>query len=140
MQIWIGPMRLEDVKPLVEVGMLKHIGIELLAIGEDWLKGRMPVDDRTRQPAGILHGGATCALGESLASIASSMCVDLATHRVVGTEISASHIRSAREGYVYGVCRPLHVGRRSHVWDVRITDQEGKMVSVVRMTATVLNY
>ena len=140
MAIWHEPVKLHEVKPLVEVEMLSHLGIELLAIGDDWLKGRMPVDHRTKQPAGLLHGGATCVLGESLASIASSLCVNLATHGVVGTEINASHIRSAREGWVYGVCRPLHVGRRNHVWDVRITDENEKIVSVIRMTAAVLEY
>ena len=140
MAIWHEPVKLHEVKSLVEVEMLSHLGIELLALGDDWLKGRMPVDHRTKQPAGLLHGGATCVLGESLASIASSLCVNLATHGVVGTEINASHIRSAREGWVYGICRPFHVGRRNHVWDVRITDENEKIVSVIRMTAAVLEY
>jgi len=140
MHIWHQAVTLEEVKPVVEVAMLSHLGIELVAMGDDWLKGRMPVDDRTRQPAGLLHGGATCVLGESLASIASALCVDLNTHGVVGTEISASHIRSAKDGWVYGTCKPFHLGRRNHVWDVRVTDGEDTLISAIRMTAAILAY
>ncbi len=140
MRIWYQPVTLAEVKPVVEVEMLHHLGIEIVAIGDDWLKGRMPVDERTKQPAGLLHGGATCVLGESLASIASALCVDLATHAAVGTEISASHIRSAKGGFVYGTCRPFHIGRRNHVWDVRICDDMDRLISVVRMTAAILAY
>lgn len=140
MSIWHHAVTLDEVKAVVEVAMLRHLGIELVAMGDDWLKGRMPVDDRTMQPAGLLHGGATCVLGESLASIASALCVDLTTHGVVGTEINASHIRSAKSGWVYGTCRPFHLGRRNHVWDVRITDEKDTLISAIRMTAAILAY
>lgn len=140
MRIWHQAVTLAEVRPVVEVGMLHHLGIELLAIGDDWITGRMPVDERTRQPAGLLHGGATCVLGESLASISSALCIDLTTHGVVGTEINASHIRSARDGYVIGTCKPVHLGRRNHVWDVRITDEKERLISVIRMTAAILTY
>ena len=140
MRIWKQAVTLEEVKPFVEVAMLHHLGIEIVGIGDDWIKGRMPVDERTKQPAGLLHGGATCVLGESMASIASALCVDLATHTAVGTEINASHIRSAKGGFVYGTCRPFHIGRRNHVWDVRISDDMDRLVSVVRMTAAILAY
>ena len=140
MHIWHQAVTLEEVKSVVEVAMLHHLGIEIVALGNDWIKGRMPVDGRTKQPAGLLHGGATCVLGESLASIASALCVDMTTHAVVGTEINASHIRSAKEGHVTGICEPIHLGRRNHVWGVRIIDDRGKIVSVVRMTAAILSH
>lgn len=115
-----------------------HLGIEMLEAGDDYLKGRMPVDARTRQPAGVLHGGVSVVLAETLASWASAYVVNPDEYHCVGQEINANHLRAVNEGWVYGVARPLHLGRSSHVWDVRISDEAGRLVCVSRVTMAVL--
>jgi 1,4-dihydroxy-2-naphthoyl-CoA hydrolase len=119
--------------------LLEHLGIELLEIGPDFLTARMPVDARTQQPFGLLHGGASVALAESLGSLASFMTLDdPRTQQTVGVEINANHLRSVRGGWVYGRCVPLHVGRRSQVWETRITDEQDRLVCVSRLTIMVV--
>ena len=118
----------------------KLLGIEFLEAGEGYLVARMPVDKRTQQPFGILHGGASVALAETLGSVASWMLLDdPKTQRAVGLEINANHIRSVREGWVYGRCTPLHTGRTTHVWDIRITDEQDRLVCVSRLTVAVIS-
>lgn len=114
------------------------LGIELLEAGDDYLKGRMPVDPRTRQPAGVLHGGVSVVFAETLASWASAYVVDPHEYHCVGQEINANHLRAVVEGWVYGVARPLHLGRSSHVWDVRISNEADRLVCVSRVTMAVL--
>lgn len=117
----------------------KHLGIEFTEAGDGYLIARMPVDKRTHQPFGILHGGASVVLAETLGSVASWMLLDDPnTQRAVGLEINANHIRSVREGWVYGRCTPIHVGRTTHVWDIRIVDEQGKLVCVSRLTIAVI--
>ena len=117
----------------------KLLGIEFIEAGEGYLIARMPVDQRTHQPFGILHGGASVVLAETLGSVASFMLLDDPTkQRAVGLEINANHIRSVREGWVYGRCTPIHIGRTTHVWDIRITDGQGKLVCVSRLTIAVI--
>ncbi len=118
--------------------MIGHLGIEITDIGDDFLIAKMPVDHRTKQPMGLLHGGANVALAESLGSYASTLLIDLAKQGVVGLEINANHIRSAREGYVYGKVTPIHVGRKTHVWSIEITNEEGKLVSISRLTVAII--
>ena len=115
-----------------------HLGIEMLEAGDDYLRGRMPVDARTRQPAGVLHGGVSVMFAETLASWASAYVVNPEEHHCVGQEINANHLRAAADGWVYGVARPLHLGRSSHVWDVRIIDEADRLVCVSRVTMAVL--
>jgi uncharacterized protein (TIGR00369 family) len=115
-----------------------HLGMRLEALGPDWISGSLPVDERTRQPAGLLHGGVTCVLAESLGSIGASLCVDPATHYCVGIEINANHLRGVREGRVTGEARPLHVGKSTQVWDIRVADDGGRPVAVSRLTLAVL--
>jgi len=115
-----------------------HLGIELLEAGEDYLKARMPVDRRTRQPAGVLHGGVSLVLAETLASWGAAHVVDPARFHCVGQEINANHVRAVAEGWVVGVARPLHLGRSTHVWDIRISDEAGRLVCVSRVTMAVL--
>ena len=115
-----------------------HLGIELLDAGDDFLRGRIPVDARTRQPAGVLHGGVSVVLAETLASWASAYVVDPAQYHCVGQEINANHLRAVPDGWVYGVARPLHLGRSSHVWDVRLTDEADRLTCVSRVTMAVL--
>jgi 1,4-dihydroxy-2-naphthoyl-CoA hydrolase len=98
----------------------------------------MPVDHRTIQPLGLLHGGASVALAETLGSVASTFCIDTTTHFVVGLEINANHIRSVREGYVTGRATPIHIGKKTHVWEIRITNEVGELVCVSRITIAIL--
>ncbi len=118
----------------------KQLGIEFTEIGEDFITAKMPVDHRTHQPFGILHGGASVVLAESLGSVASMLSLaDPEKQRAVGLEISANHIRAVREGWVYGRVTPLHVGRSTHVWDIKITNEAGKLVCVSRLTVAVID-
>jgi 1,4-dihydroxy-2-naphthoyl-CoA hydrolase len=113
---------------------MEHLGIEYVEIGDDFLKARMPVDARTRQPAGLLHGGASAALAETLGSIAAGMCVDRETRTIVGLEINANHIRPVTDGWVTGVATPIHVGNTTQLWDIRICNEQEKLVCVSRLT------
>ena len=118
----------------------KQLGIEFTEIGEDFITAKMPVDHRTHQPFGILHGGASVVLAESLGSVASMLSLaDPEKQRAVGLEISANHIRAVREGWVYGRVTALHVGRSTHVWEIKITNEAGKLVCVSRLTVAVID-
>lgn len=116
-----------------------HIGIKITAIGEDFLEGTMPVDHRTHQPLGLLHGGASVTLAETLGSIAATLCVDENKQFCVGLEINANHIRSVRDGDVKGVAKPVHIGKKTQVWEIRITTSEGDLVCISRITMAVLD-
>jgi 1,4-dihydroxy-2-naphthoyl-CoA hydrolase len=118
--------------------LLEALGIELTAFGPDWLQGRMPVEGRTRQPAGVLHGGASVALAETLASWAATFSVDPAARHCVGLDINANHVRAVTEGSVTGKARPIHLGRTTQVWEVRIEDEAGRLVCIARVTMAVL--
>ncbi|MDW8316548.1 MAG: hotdog fold thioesterase [Anaerolineae bacterium] len=118
--------------------MISHLGIEVTAIGEDYITARMPVADHTKQPMGLLHGGASVALAESLGSMASALLLDLTRFAPVGLEINANHIRSVTDGYVYGTVRPIHIGQRTHVWEIRIVDDRDRLVCVSRLTVMVV--
>ncbi len=119
--------------------LIEHLGIEFLEIGDDFIKARMPVDHRTRQPMGLLHGGASVALAETLGSIAAYLCIDIQKQSCVGLEINANHIRAVREGWVYGVAKPHHLGKSTHLWEIKITDDKDKLVCVSRITIAVLD-
>ena len=138
MSIWFREYSIDEIRALQHGNMDAHIGIEIVRIGPDHLDGRMPVDERTTQPDGILHGGASVALAESLGSIGASMVVDRERYQVVGQEINANHIRSARKGHVHGTARPIHVGRRSQVWAIEIVDDQKRLVCVSRLTLAVI--
>lgn len=114
------------------------IGIEFTEIGTDHLRATMPVDERTIQPYGLLHGGASAALAETLGSVASAMVIDPETHICVGIAINANHLRSAREGYVHGVASPLHLGSRTHVWEIKIYNDEHQLICASRLTVAIL--
>ena len=118
--------------------MIDYLGIEMIELGDDFIKARMPVDHRTHQPMGLLHGGASVALAETLGSTGAMFCVDLAKFNVVGLEINANHIRSVRDGWVIGTARPLHRGRTTQLWEIRITDAADKLVCISRLTMAVL--
>lgn len=118
--------------------LVSHLGIEFTEIGLDFMRARMPVDSRTVQPFRLLHGGASVALAESLGSVASFALIDPATHAGVGQEINANHLRAVRSGYVTATARPLHIGRRTHVWDIRIEDDAERLVCVCRFTVAIV--
>lgn len=118
--------------------MGEHIGIVFTEIGDDYLKATMPVDQRTRQPYGLLHGGASVALAETLGSVASSLVIDTSVFICVGIEINANHIRSARQGLVTGIATPLHLGSSTHVWDIKIHDERERLVCISRLTVAIL--
>jgi 1,4-dihydroxy-2-naphthoyl-CoA hydrolase len=119
--------------------MGEHIGIEYTEIGDDFLVGKMPVDHRTHQPMGLLHGGASVALAETLGSVGATMFLDLEKQYCVGLEINANHIKSARSGYVYGKATAIHIGRKTQVWEIRITTESGDLVCISRITMAVLD-
>jgi 1,4-dihydroxy-2-naphthoyl-CoA hydrolase len=119
--------------------MVEQIGIEFTAIGDDFLEARMPVDKRTHQPFGLLHGGASVALAETLGSMAAACCIDLSKQFCVGLEINANHIKGVRNGYVKGTTKPVHIGKKTQVWEIRITNDKDELVCISRITMAVLD-
>ncbi len=128
----------DDLNKLSANTMSERIGIEITEVGDNFLRGRMPVDSRTTQPYGILHGGASAALAETLGSIAGTLLLDPEKEFCVGMEINANHVKSVRSGYVYGKATPIHIGRKTHVWEIRIEDGDGKLVCISRLTLAVI--
>ena len=139
MTIWFDGFPLDYARERGRDTVIAHLGIEVIEAGDDYLTARMPVDQRTRQPAGVLHGGASVVLAETLASWAATFCVDKSKHHCVGLEINANHVRPVAEGFVTGTARPIHLGRKTQIWEVRITDQRDKLVCVSRVTMAVLD-
>ena len=136
--VWFTKYQLNEIQPLCEKNMVAHLGIELTELGHNYLVGTMPVDHRTTQPPGLLHGGASVALAESLGSIAATLCVDTEHWACVGQEISASHLRPVRKGYVTGIAKPVYIGRSSQVWEISIIDERQRKVCLVRLTVAVV--
>ena len=137
--VWFNKqLQLEDILSLGKGTMGEYIGIEFTELGPDYLKARMPVDHRTNQPYGLLHGGASCVLAETLGSVASALVIDHSSYYCVGIEINANHIRSAREGYVTGIAKPLHLGNSTHVWDIKLYDERERLTCVSRLTVAVV--
>lgn len=130
---------IDALQKLTLNNLAAHLGIEFIEVGTDYVRARMPVDERTRQPYGILHGGASVALAETLGSIGASCCIDLSRQHCVGLEINANHVRGAREGYVYGKATPLHLGKSTQIWEIRITDEADKLVCISRITLAILD-
>ncbi len=118
--------------------LLNSLGIEITRITEDFIEGTMPVDHRTHQPLGMLHGGASVALAETLGSIGANLCVDSQTHYCVGLDINANHISGMRSGTLTGIAKPLHVGRTTQVWEIRMTGDDGRLVCISRLTMAVV--
>lgn len=140
MSIWFKKsIKLADLVSFSPETMAEHLGMEWTEIGDDYLKLKMPVDQRTKQPYGLLHGGASCALAETAGSVASHLVIDSSKFICVGLEINANHIRSARQGYVTGIATPLHLGANTHVWDVKIYDELEKLICISRLTVAILN-
>ncbi len=138
MAIWFATPTLDDLTALSAATLAEHLGIEYTAIGDDFVTARMPVDRRTVQPFGLLHGGASVALAETLGSIGANLCVDPAAKFCVGLEINANHVRSARGGYVWGTASPIHIGGTTQLWQTRIVDEQDRLVCISRLTVAVL--
>jgi len=138
--IWKNRPTLEELNNLNINTMVTHLGIEFTEIGDDYLIAKMPVDHRTIQPAGLLHGGASVTLAESIGSTASYIASDDVKNRgIVGIEINANHLKSVKDGFVYGTARPFKIGRKLHVWNIEITNEAGDLVCVSRLTTMILD-
>lgn len=135
--IWRRSVTLDALNAMGKNNMVGLLDICFERLGDDLLEATMPVDDRTRQPFGLLHGGASVVLAESLGSVAGYLCTE-GEQKVVGVEVNANHLRPVREGRVRGVCRPLHVGRRNQVWQIEIFDERDRLCCVSRLTAAVV--
>jgi len=137
--IWFNKsITVNDIKDFGKQTMASYLDMEWTEIGEDYLKLSMPVNEKTKQPYGILHGGASCALAETIGSVASALVIDMEKNICVGLEINANHIRSAKDGKVTGHCKPLHLGKSTHVWDIKIYDESEKLICVSRLTVAIL--
>ena len=135
--IWTRPLSVEILTAVHVNTTVAHLGIEFLEVGDDFLRARAPVDARTRQPMGILHGGVSVLLAEALGSCGAAWAAPEG-HRAVGLEINANHLRSASEGWVTGTARPIHVGRSTHVWQIEMVDDQGRPTCVSRITIAIL--
>jgi len=139
MAIWLKPFTAEDLNAYQQGTLVSHLGIRYVEVGPDSLSATMPVDERTKQPAGILHGGASVALAETLGSTGANLVLDRDRKLAVGLEINANHVRAMREGTVKGTARPLHLGGSTQVWEIRIEDEQARLVCVSRITMAVLD-
>jgi 1,4-dihydroxy-2-naphthoyl-CoA hydrolase len=139
MPIWKKKFTLEEAQATRKNTMVDYLGIEFTEIGDDFLIAKMPIDNRTKQPYGIMHGGASCALAETVGSVAANFCLASEQFHAVGIEINTSHIKMVKDGYVYGTAKPLHLGRSSQVWEINIRDENGALISANRLRMAVLS-
>ncbi|HEY3644464.1 MAG TPA: hotdog fold thioesterase [Gammaproteobacteria bacterium] len=139
MSIWFKPFSVDDLNAYQQQTLVSHLGIRYVEVGDDFLSATMPVDQRTKQPAGILHGGASVALAETLGSTGANLVLDRDKKLAVGLDINANHIRAMREGTVKGTARALHIGSTTQVWEIKIVDEQERLVCVSRITMAVLD-
>lgn len=140
MSIWFKKdLKVQDFLHLGKNTMSEFLEMEFIEIGSDFLKMQMPVTNKTKRPFGILHGGASVALAETVGSFASALVVDSSFKKCVGLEINANHIKSVSEGFVIATCKPIHLGRSTHVWDIQIHSHEQKLVCISRLTVAILD-
>jgi len=137
MKIWKREFDLARATERCKNTMVDYLGIEFIEVGDDYLTARMPIDERTKQPAGIMHGGASCALAETVGSTAANFCSEEGYY-CVGLDININHIRAVRAGSVFGTAKPYHIGKMTQVWGIEIFDNEKKRISVSRLTMAVL--
>ncbi len=138
MPLWTLPITIDALNARRKGTIAEHLDIVFTEIGDDFLVARMLVDHRTHQPMGIMHGGASCVLAETVGSVAANCCVDVSRAYCVGLDINTNHIRSIREGYVYGKAAAFHIGKSTQVWGINITNEAGQLISVSRLTMAVL--
>ena len=137
--IWFAPITIAEVHGWARHSLMKNLGIEIIEIGDDYLRAKMPVDERTMQPMGSLHGGASCALAETIGSVAANFCVDPGQHYCVGLELNINHIKPVQSGYVTATAKALHLGKSTQVWDIQIRNEESKLIAISRLTMAVLH-
>ena len=138
--IWFNKnLKLADLKNLQPNTMSSFLEMEWVEVGDDFLRLRMPVNDKTKQPYGLLHGGASCALAETIGSIGSFLVIDSTKKLCVGLEINANHVKSAREGFVTATAKPIHLGNSTHIWDIRIEDDSQNLICISRLTVAILD-
>jgi len=138
MKIWKHDFTIEAINNLGANTISQHLDIVFTRIGDDFLEARMPVDHRTHQPMGLLHGGASVVLAETLGSCAGSMCVNFEEEYVVGLEINANHLKAVKDGFVYGTAKPIHIGKKTQVWEIRIVNEKQELVCISRITLAVI--
>lgn len=131
--------KIKHIKQHSQNTMIQHLGIEFTEIGDDFVCGKMPVDHRTIQPMGMLHGGASAAFAETLASVASTLQIDLEKQYCVGLDMNVNHIRGIKSGWVFGEAKPIHLGKMTQVWQIKIKNEKGEMVCISRMTMAVMD-
>jgi 1,4-dihydroxy-2-naphthoyl-CoA hydrolase len=138
MSIWKVQVTAEELNANKNEDMVSYLGIEFTEVGEDFISGKMPVDHRTRQPFGILHGGAHVVLAETLGSLAANLVIEPNKGHAVGLDINSNHLKSIKEGYVYGVARPIHIGGATQVWEIKISDENNNLLNISRLTMFVV--
>lgn len=138
MSIWKHTIDADLFNKISQETMVSTLGIEFVEAGADYLRLKMPVDHRVKQPFGIMHGGASCVLAETAASIAAQFCVDPTTHQCVGIEINTSHVKAIRSGWVFATARPLHLGKTTQLWDIAIENESNQLISMTRFRVAVL--
>ena len=139
--IWkIQGMTLEALQNQSKETLVEHLGIEFTEIGDDFIKAKMPVDHRTRQPMGLLHGGAHVVLAESLGSIAANLCLDFTKEYALGLDVNSNHLKSARNGFVIGPAKPIHIGSKTQAWEIKIHDEKDNLLNISRLTMMVLSH
>ena len=136
--IWFAPVTLEEINKRTRNSHIEHMAIEFTELGSDYLSAKMPVDSRTMQPTGILHGGATCSLAETVGSAAANCCIDLTQKVCVGLEINVNHIKAVKGGFITATARPIHLGKSTQIWDIRIVNDHGILTAISRLTMAVL--
>lgn len=137
--IWFKEVDLSGINKIGNKTMSSHLGIAITEIGADFIKATMPVDERTKQPYGILHGGASVALAETIGSYGSHLVIDSQCFMAVGLEINANHIRKVGEGFVTGVAKPIHLGQTTHVWGIEIFDDKQRLICICRLTVAIIS-
>lgn len=139
MSIFRPGVSLDHLNQISLQTMVSHLGIEFTEVGPDYISAKMPVDHKTQQPLGLLHGGASVSLAETLGSVAATCCVDPEMQYCVGLEINANHIKSVKSGFVTGTARPVHIGKRTHVWEIRIVNETQELICISRITMAVID-
>ena len=137
MSIWKQPITVEILTRISANTVTSHLGIEFMEVGEDFLKARVPVDERTRQPYGLLHGGVSVVLAETLGSVGAALASPEG-YRAVGLDINANHLRAATSGWVTGTARPVHIGRTTHVWQIELRNEDDELTCISRLTIAIL--
>jgi 1,4-dihydroxy-2-naphthoyl-CoA hydrolase len=139
MSLFTQQVTIDTLNKMFANTMVSHLGIEVTRMGEDFIEAKMPVDHRTHQPLGLLHGGASVSLAETLGSVAATCCIDMSKQYCVGLEINANHIKSVKSGFVYGITKPIHIGKKTHVWEIRITNEQQELVCISRITMAIID-